>query len=266
VDNNQNEYFTMNKINLNPLVYLTLIFGLSYAASASASDQAINDAVSNKARPVKDIRLDINRKPAAVLRFFGVKAGMTVLDVYSTGGYYTEILSHVVGDKGKVIAHNSKAYRKFVGKSINNRYLNGSLANVEKIYAHPREIELKPEQLDMALMVLIYHDLYVTNAKNLITADNRRNLIKQIFKALKPGAILGIVDHVAPRGTGVEAATQWHRLSSTIVTKELKSFGFEFVGEDTSLRNRTDPHDISIFNSQVRRKTDRYILKFRKPI
>ena len=244
---------------------LHLIILLSLSANVTAN-LAITKAIENNARPDADVKRDLNRKPADVLRFFGVVPGMTILDVYSTGGYYTEILSYAVGGSGKIIAHNSKAYRKFVGQSINDRFLNGRLPNVEKIYAHPREIALEDNSLDMALMILIYHDMYVTNAKNLITNKDRKNLLSQLFKALKPGGILGIVDHVAPRGSGVDAATTWHRISSSIVTKELISFGFEFVDEDTSLRNRIDPHNVSVFDAKIRRKTDRYILKFRKPL
>ena len=247
------------------LFYLA-IFCTLVTSSPSHAFKNINDAVNNKARPNADVVKDINRKPAQVLKFLDLKPGMTVLDVYSTEGYYTEILSYAVGDKGKVLAHNSKMYRKFYGKAISERYVGGRLNNVERIYAHPREIKLKENQLDMVLMALIYHDLYVTNARNLIKPADRRNLIEQVYKSLKPGGVLGVVDHVAPRGSGVEAATTWHRLSATIVTKELKAFGFEFIDEDTSLRNRTDPHDISIFDKSVRRKTDRYILKFRKPL
>ena len=246
-------------------IYLAFILCLTTVSNNSFASSAITKAVNNPARPQADVKRDINRKPEAVLNFFDVRPGMTVLDVYATGGYYTEMLSYIVGKKGTVITHNSKGYQKFVGQSINDRFINGRLPNVEKIYAHPREIQLKPKSLDMALMVLIYHDLYVTNAKNRITAANRKNLISQILRALKPGGILGIVDHVAPRGSGEEAATQWHRLSSSIVTKELIKFGFEFIDEDTSLRNRIDTHDMSIFDNRVRRKTDRYILKFRKP-
>ena len=242
-----------------------LLAGLLLSSQASAV-VSISKAVEHPSRPESDVKRDVNRKPLEVLSFFGVRPGMTVLDVYATSGYYTEILSHAVGEKGKVIAHNSKGYLKFYGQLANERYLNGRLPNVDKIFAHPREIELTANTLDMALMILIYHDFYVTNAENLITAPDRRNLIRQVFKALKPGGILGIVDHVAPRGSGVDAATKWHRLSSTIILKELTSFGFEFVDEDTSLRNRIDPHDISIFDPKIRRKTDRFILKFRKPL
>lgn len=242
-----------------------MFYGLC-ASTPVLAQKNIIDAVSSPSRPDTDVVRDINRKPAQVLKFLGIKPGMTVLDVYSTEGYYTEILSYAVGEKGKVLAHNSKAYRKFYGKTISERFVRGRLSNVDKIYAHPREIALESNQLDMALMILIYHDLYVTNARNLIKPADRRNLIEQVYKSLKPGGILGIVDHVAPRGSGIEAATEWHRLSATIATKELTDLGFELIDEDTSLRNRTDPHDISIFDKSVRRKTDRYILKFRKPL
>lgn len=243
-------------------VLIVVLFVLPFEAMAAS---IISAAVNNTARPEADTKRDLLRKPEAVLSFFGVKPGMKVLDIYSTEGYYTEILSRIVGNKGKVTAHNSEAYRKFVGQSINDRYLNSRLPNVEKIYAHPRDISLKANTQDMVLMILIYHDFYVTNAKNLIKAADRKNLLKEVLKTLKPGGTLGIVDHVAPRGSGIEAATAWHRLSSSIITRELIDFGFEFVDEDTSLRNRIDPRDISIFDSKIRRKTDRYILKFRKP-
>lgn len=250
---------------IKKLFYIVIFYGL-FSSTYAFAQKNVTEAVNNPSRPDTDVIRDTNRRPARVLSFLGIKPGMTVLDVYSTEGYYTEILSYAVGKKGKVFAHNSKAYRKFYGKSINERFVGGRLNNVEKIYAHPREIKLQNNQLDMALMILIYHDLYVTNARNLIKPADRHNLIKQVYKSLKPGGILGIVDHVAPRGSGVEVATKWHRLSATIVTKELTDYGFEFLDENTSLRNRTDPHNISIFDKSVRRKTDRYILKFRKPL
>ncbi len=250
----------------NALPLLLLLITTPYAFYLSAApDPIIKAAISHPSRPDTDVKRDGNRKPLDVLTFFDVKPGMTVLDVYATAGYYTELLSHVVGDKGKVISHNSHGYRKFVGQSINDRYLNGRLTNVEKYFNHPRDVELTPNSLDMALMIAIYHDLYVTNAKNLITADNRKHLINEVYQAIKPGGILGIVDHSAPRGSDNSSADKWHRIAATTVTKELVALGFELVDESMALRNRTDPHDISIFDNKVRRKTDRYILKFRKP-
>ncbi|MFT4927657.1 MAG: putative methyltransferase [Phenylobacterium sp.] len=245
---------------------LLLLSSLSVTFTGfSANATSVNAAINNPSRPTQDVKRDVNRKPYEVLTFFGVKPGMTVLDVYATSGYYTELLSHIVSPTGKVISHNSHGYRKFVGQSINDRFLKGRLANVEKYYNHPKDVKLKKDTLYMTLVALIYHDLYVTTATNLITASDRKNLIGQLFKAIKPGGILGIVDHAAPRGSGKEAADKWHRLSATIVTSELTELGFELVDESKALRNRTDPRDISIFDNKVRRKTDRYILKFRKP-
>ncbi|MFT5164334.1 MAG: putative methyltransferase [Alteromonadaceae bacterium] len=248
-------------LKITPLMILLL--GSFYLNAAP--DAAIKKAVMNTTRPGVDILRDVDRKPLEVLNFFELRPGMTVLDLYATAGYYTELLSHIVGSEGKVISHNSHGYRKFVGQKINDRYLNGRLSNVQKYFNHPRDVKLQSDSLDMVLMALLYHDLYVTNATNLITAKDRQHLIRQVFLAIKPGGTLGVVDHAAPRGTGAESADKWHRISATIVTKELVDVGFEFVDESKALRNRTDPHDISIFDNKVRRKTDRFILKFRKP-
>ncbi len=60
-------------------------------------------------------------KPAEVLEFFGIAQGMDVLDMFSIGGYYTEVLSRVVGSEGSVIAHTNQAYAGFVGEEATIR-------------------------------------------------------------------------------------------------------------------------------------------------
>ncbi|MGH8263399.1 MAG: hypothetical protein ACRET4_07965, partial [Steroidobacteraceae bacterium] len=81
------------------------------AAPAPPDDAslAIKAAIENAARLPADRAEDEWRKPAAVLTFLQVKPGMRVLDVFAGGGYYTELLSYVVGD-GAVLAYNNKAY------------------------------------------------------------------------------------------------------------------------------------------------------------
>ena len=59
-------------------------------------------------RSEADKNRDASRKPQKVMQFFGVEQGMTVLEIISSGGYYTEVLSHRVGESGKVYAHNNK--------------------------------------------------------------------------------------------------------------------------------------------------------------
>ena len=80
-----------------------LILSSSYAIDK----QALLRAISGPDREVTDFARDQARKPVEVLDFLGLEEGMTVLDLYAAGGYYTFILSKAVGDQGTVYAQNT---------------------------------------------------------------------------------------------------------------------------------------------------------------
>ena len=63
-------------------------------------NEAVAAAVSNPQRPAEDVAKDADRKPDQVLSFFNIKPGMTVLDLFSGGGYYTEMLNSDQRDRG----------------------------------------------------------------------------------------------------------------------------------------------------------------------
>jgi len=111
------------------------LFLLSPCESGSGTEvsEAVASAISNPQRPAEDIVNDANRKPDQVLSFFNIKPGMTVLDLFSGGGYYTEMLNFVVGENGKVIAHTNEAYIPFSGEIYQKRYLDGRLAQTTTI-------------------------------------------------------------------------------------------------------------------------------------
>ena len=73
-------------------------------AAAAASPSIYEMAVASESRPEADRARDAGRKPAEVLEFFGIAPGMTVLDMFTGGGYYAELIGTVVGDEGKVVA------------------------------------------------------------------------------------------------------------------------------------------------------------------
>ena len=103
--------------------------GLSAPAKAEACDEA-KAAVANTARPEEDRARDPGRRPSDVLCFFGIQKDMHVLDLFSGSGYYSEILSHLVAENGKVTAHNNAAYLAFAKEQIDSRYGDDRLKNV----------------------------------------------------------------------------------------------------------------------------------------
>ena len=80
---------------------LTMSF-LALPAFAQAPTPAITAAVADKGRPDADTKRDADRKPAEIVAFAGIKPGMAVEELFPGGGYYTRILSKVVGSKGKM--------------------------------------------------------------------------------------------------------------------------------------------------------------------
>ena len=77
-------------------------------------------ALESPLRPDADRERDAGRRPADVLEFFGIKSGATVLDMFSGGGYYTEMLAHVVGDDGHVVSHMNQPMLNFSGDEFEN--------------------------------------------------------------------------------------------------------------------------------------------------
>ena len=88
-------------------------------------------AVASETRPEADRASDAGRKPEAVLEFFGIQPGDIVLEMWAGAGYYTELLAHVVGESGKVVAHINTPMLGFSGEEHTNRHVDDRLPNTE---------------------------------------------------------------------------------------------------------------------------------------
>jgi len=234
-------------------------------ASEAPATSIYADAVANDARPESDRARDAGRKPADVLEFFSIEPGMTVLDMFSGGGYYTEILSHAVGDHGRVIAQSNEAYLQFVGDEFEQRYLGGRLANVLVLMAENNELELEPESLDAVMLVLSFHDLYYAAPDNGWPAIDVPAFLAELHSGLRAGGIVGIIDHYAADGAPSETGSTTHRIDPAIVVTAMTAAGFELDGQSDLLRNAEDDYEKVVFDPDLRGKTDRFVMRFRKP-
>lgn len=256
----------MLKIGLtHSVVALSLLAATNFVpayADGHGVDENIAAAVSNQARPENDTQRDEARKPAEILSFAGVQPGMTVVDINSGGGYYTEILSYAVGDAGKVYAHNGPLYWNFVKTRVGERYDN-RLSNVVQIHDDTENVNVDAGSVDLAMTVLAYHDYYFLPEGRKEPADVKA-VLSTIYKALKPGGAFVVIDHVAPEGTGSKAGNTTHRIDPAFVKKQIEAAGFKFAGSSDTLTNADDDHERGVFDKDIRGKTDRFIYKFVK--
>lgn len=232
---------------------------------ATTTASVYDGAVTHRERSERDRTRDENRRPAAVLEFFGIEPGMTVLDMFSGGGYYTELLSRVVGEDGRVVAHTNAAYAQFVGDEATERYADNRLPNVDILMAENNELSLPAAEFDAVLLILSYHDVFYVDPNNGWPKIDGPKMLGELFQSMKPGAVIGVVDHYAEAGSPRESGGSLHRIDPEIVLVDFANAGFEFDGKSEVLRNMEDDYGKNMADPSVRGKTDRFVFRFRKP-
>jgi len=236
-----------------------VLFGLMLASTASPST-SIAKAVADTTRPKADRDADAHRMPAATLAFSGVKEGDVVGEFLPGGGYYTRLLSDVVGPKGKVYALETTRWGEENVKATKAVLSETGRENVRFDASSFGEFNL-PEPVDIFWTTLNYHDLHVAKYGPVDMAKFN----KHVFDSLKPGGTYFIVDHVANAGTTDADIAKLHRIDKAVLIKEVEAAGFKLAGESNALHRPADDHRKPVFDDSIRGKTDQMMLKFRKP-
>jgi predicted methyltransferase len=222
-----------------------------------ASAQDYGAIVAAPDRSEEDRKTDERRKPAQFLPFTGVRPGIRALDFGAGGGYTTELLARAVGTSGVVFAQSTsktppRAQERFEAR---RKSLEGNkIVPLVQNFDHPLPLEAR--DLDLITFVLNYHD---TAHMGVDRAAMNRNL----FEALKPGGVFVVVDHAAKDNDGVQVAGTLHRIEERIVRSEIEAAGFRLIAEGNFLRNPGDSREAT---SERDPATDRFVLKFEKPL
>jgi predicted methyltransferase len=239
---------------------------LAAPVDADASRAAIGAAIASPDRPAADREQDARRMPQQVLEFAGVAPDMHVVDVFSAGGYYTELIARVVGAKGQVIAYNNPPYARFAAKGIEARYAGNRLPNVRQVTAPIEDLELVPASQDVAIFVMSYHDLYWRPTDGSWPDTDPQLLLSKLRAALKPGGVVVVQDHVAnPGGDPAKVVDSLHRIDPALVKRDFEKAGFVFDGDSALLAHPGDDHLKLVFDEAIRGKTDQFLFRFRKP-
>jgi predicted methyltransferase len=230
------------------------------AAAAASAPPYIARAVADPSRPADDRKLDPDRKPAQVLAFARVRPGEVVGEYLPGGGYYTRLLSDIVGPRGKVYALETTRWGQENIDATKKAIAEGGRGNVSLDLAPFGAFHL-PAKVDLFWITDNYHDLHVPKYGAVDMAAFNR----QVFDSLKPGGVYFIIDHAATPGTGATLSPKLHRIDKATVIAEVTAAGFKLAGESDVLRNPADDHTRPIFEPAIHFKTDQFVLAFRKP-
>jgi predicted methyltransferase len=187
----------------------------------------LDEAIGSPLRSPENVRRDIYRHPKETLEFFGLKPEMTVVEITPGAGWYTEILAPYLVTKGKYImavpelTANSPEYAK-----VNEQKVKAILEKSEAV--EDKAIIAPFDPLNKDITVAETADMVVTfrNVHNWIGNNSADAAFKAFYRALKPGGILGVTDHL---GKGKKVDFKSGYMTEKQVMDLAKNAGFKFV-------------------------------------
>ena len=226
-------------------VLWALLLAISFSSAQAAGDStSLERAISGKQRSTEHKARDKYRHPQQTLEFFDVKENMTVVEIWPGEGWYTEILAPYLEDKGKLyVAHFSPAAKEHYFKKVLGNFVN-KMHKQPKVYGKVELTALQPpESMQIAPDGSADRALTFRNIHNWMKNDQAAAVFSAMYKALKPGGILGVVEHrnshLKPQDTRAESGY----VSEDYVIALARNAGFEFLGKSEINANSKDTKD-----------------------
>ena len=254
-------------IQLDPLASERLADGAAASATIRSSDpldpgspSRVDEANRHSARMQAERDEDERRLAAGILKFFAIKPGMAVLELYSGRDYYTELLAFIVGPAGRVVVHENMPYLSFAQNELAARTVDEQLDSAKNY-----QLALAPNVFDAAIMIKSYRDEYFVSEDSGWVKIDRPDLLREIFAALRPGGVLGIVDYADDPAVRAESGETLRRVDPAVIKRDMAAAGFIFDEENDVMRDISDDYSQSVFATSDRDQVDRIVLRFRKP-
>jgi len=237
---------------------LFMLGGVLCGVADAQDDQIarLSAALAAPERSAENKERDAARKPVEVIEFLGIEGGMTALDIFAVGGWYTEVLSAAVGPTGKVYSQNPPFFLSRPGFVEAETERNERLGNVEPIHGEVADAGIDG-QVDVAITNQNLHDMYNRGGEAAAMP-----MIQGVYDALKPGGVFGVMDHVGIAG---QPNADLHRMEVAAARDLLVKAGFTIEAESDLLANPADDHTRGPGDDSLGGNSDRFLIKARKP-
>jgi predicted methyltransferase len=225
---------------------LLTLAAVAVSAVAADAQDPLAAAIASPSRTPKFTARDPYRHPLETLRFFGVRPNQTVVEIWPGRGWYMEILAPYLREQGKYYAaieapdipgatkeakDNAAALRKRIADDPTH------LGKVVLTELHPPQLtEICPP--GTADVVLTFR-----NVHNWLEKGDQQAQFNAFFKALKPGGVLGVVEHRAKPGTSLEQMRKSGYMDEDYIKKLAATAGFRFDAESPINNNPNDTKD-----------------------
>ncbi|WP_241968012.1 class I SAM-dependent methyltransferase [Pseudidiomarina marina] len=279
---------TVRNRMLNLLFIPITVLGLSACSESIESDadsvNLLQQAINSESRSASNRSRDEFRHPAETLEFFGIQPNSTVVEISPGGGWYTEILAPYLKDDGLLYAahfpaNSSSEYYQRSRQAFMERVTNDSAFSavvVTEFAPMSDSVIAPPESADMVLTFRNLHNWYMSGGEEAV-----QDAFMQFYTALKPGGVLGVVDHRLPETRPDEDMANSGYMKESFAIAMAESVGFELAERSEINANSNDtadhprgvwtlPPTLRLGDEDKEKYTaigesDRFTLKFVKP-
>jgi predicted methyltransferase len=229
-----------------------------HAANAQDEQAArLRTALAAPERSAEHKASDESRKPIETVQFFGIRDGDVAVDMIAASGWFTEVLSAAVGPTGRVYMQNPP----FMKETDAEKALIRRLGNVEALRVSLAEGGVTGKA-DVVVTAMNLHDIYNGFGDQPAGEAPTVEFLKSLHAALKPGGVLAVIDHAGVDG---QDNRKLHRMLPQQARDAIARAGFTIEAESRLLANASDDHTKVVFDPAVRGRTDRFMIRARKP-
>jgi predicted methyltransferase len=214
----------------------------TYSTRQSTS-QALDRILAGDWRAPENRARDRYRHPKATLLFFGIRPEMSVLEVWPEPGWYTEVLAPLLADKGRyyagVIAPDPKS--EYITQRLSD--YRRKLSSRPEIYGHVALVTFPLDGSDVVPPGTLDLVLTFRNIHNWMARDQAAQAFATMFRALKPGGVLGVVEHRGNPALPQDPDAKSGYVNEDYAIKLIEAAGFRLVASSQVNANPKDTKD-----------------------
>lgn len=263
------------------LAAMLLAVSCSTTSTRQTTAVALDSILAGSQRSEQNRARDRYRHPKETLLFFGLRPEMSVLEVWPEPGWYTEVIAPLVRERGKY-------YAAVIAADPQSKYVSARLADYQSkladrpdLYGRVAAVTFPFDGSDVVPPGSL--DMIVTfrNIHNWMARDSAGVAFATMYKALKPGGVLGVVEHRGNPAVPQDPKAKSGYVNEDYAIRLIEGQGFRLVGESQVNANPKDTRDYEQgvwtlpptyrLGEQDRQKyadigeSDRFTLKFVKP-
>lgn len=233
----------LKRCRIATLVAFMLLTSIPLATSWADDQSTLAQLLKAPYRTHANVVRDIHRHPIETLAFFGVRDNSTVVEILpGSRGYYLEILAPYLNMRGVYIVANRDELAAPQYLADHQKFL-GRLKEDPEVFAKVKVTKFNADRHEIAPAGSADFVLTFRNLHNWIERNEIDGALRAFHKALKPGGVLGVVDHRGRTDLSQEAQMKFGYVREDVAIKQMEKAGFKLAGTSQVNNNPKDTKD-----------------------